>query len=348
MKFEPLLEKNIIPDFLIRWGSRRMTAKRLKEMESFSVEDRQSYLNQYIDDLKSQPIAIFTTEANNQHYEVPTLFFQQVLGTDMKYSCAYWDQIVPFERLKDHLNDAEKAMLELTCQRAELEDGQNILDLGCGWGSLTLYMARKYPSADILAVSNSSTQKAYIDNRAKEEDLKNITVLTEDINDFSCESRFHRVVSIEMFEHMRNYEALMDKIADFLLPNGRLFVHIFTHKSTPYAYEVRNDNDWMSRHFFSGGTMPSQDLLHYFSRKYSLERQWAVSGLHYQKTLEAWLQRMDEKKSTIMPIMAEIEGDDHALKWWVYWRTFFMACAEFFAFRGGDEWYVSHYLFEKK
>lgn len=348
MRFEPLLEKNKIPDFLIRWGARRMTSTRLKEITSYSAEEHQQYLNQYVEDLKKQPIAINTSKANDQHYEIPTEFFQQILGTHMKYSCGYWKQLVPFKELKDHLSDAEEAMLELTCQRAEIEDGQSILDLGCGWGSLALYMAKKYPSANIWALSNSSTQKSYIDSRAKEENIKNLTVITEDINDFNSEARFHRVISIEMFEHMRNYERLMEKISDFLLPGGRLFVHIFTHRTTPYAYEVRSENDWMTRHFFLGGTMPSRDLLHYFSDRFSLKKQWAVSGFHYQQTLEAWLQRMDEKKAIIMPIMAEIEGEDEALKWWVYWRVFFMACAEFFSFHSGDEWYISHYLFDRK
>jgi len=347
MNFEPLLKKDVLPDFLIRWGARRMTAGRLNEITSYDAEEHQLYLNQYIEDLKKQPIAVNTAAANEQHYELPTEFFRRVLGTHMKYSCGYWKNSVPFEKLKNHLSDAEEAMLELTCQRAELEDGQNILDLGCGWGSLALFIAKKYPSANIWALSNSSTQKEYIDRKAKKEGLTNLTVITEDINDFTTEERFDRVISVEMFEHMRNYQRLMDKISNFLLPNGRLFVHIFTHRTTPYTYEVRSENDWMTKYFFLGGTMPSRDLLLYFNRNFSLEKQWAVSGLHYQQTLEAWLQRMDDNKNTIMPLMAELEGDEHALKWWVYWRVFFMACAEFFSFHDGDEWFISHYLFEK-
>jgi cyclopropane-fatty-acyl-phospholipid synthase len=348
MWFDPLLEKNRIPDFLIRWGARQMTSKRLREIRSRTIEEHQAYLHRYIGELKKQPIAIHTADANEQHYEVPTAFFEQVLGSHMKYSCGYWEEAVPHDSLQEHLDRSEEAMLELTCRRAEVTDGQKILDLGCGWGSLSLFMARRYPAADIVAVSNSATQKAYIEARVEAENLKNLTVFTEDINDFTYGGRFHRVVSVEMFEHMRNYEALMDKIAGLLLPEGRLFVHIFSHRNTPYAYEVSDDRDWMARHFFSGGTMPSQDLLHYFTNRFSLEKQWAVSGLHYQKTLEAWLQRMDGRKETIILIMAQIDGPDQALKWWVYWRVFFMACAEFFAFTGGNEWYVSHYLFEKR
>ncbi len=348
MNFEPLLIKNRIPDFLIRQGARRMTAARLKNITSYTAEGHQAYLNQYIEDLKNQPIAINTAEANEQHYEQPTDFFRRVLGDHMKYSCGYWEQDLPFDRLKDYVTDAEQAMLKLTCQRADVAEGQDILDLGCGWGSLALYMAEAYPSANIWALSNSSTQKAHIDGQAKKRQLTNLKVITEDINDFTTKQRFDRVISVEMFEHMRNYEALMDKIADFLRPEGRLFVHIFTHRTTPYAYEVRSDNDWMAKYFFLGGTMPSRDLLHYFDRRFSLEQQWAVSGLHYQKTLEAWLQRMDAQKQEIMPLMSEIQGPDHALKWWVYWRVFFMACAEFFSFKGGDEWFVSHYLFQRR
>ena len=348
MRFEPLLEKNLLPDFLIRWGARRLTGGRLRQIKSHNVEEQRAYFMEYVDGLRQQPIAINTADANQQHYELPTEFFVEVLGQHMKYSCGYWDKSIPVGKLKDNLDNSEKAMLEMTCERAEIEDGHSILDLGCGWGSLSLYMAEKYPASEIVAVSNSSTQKSYIDGMARERNLKNLTVITEDINTFNIEMRFHRVVSIEMFEHMRNYEELMRKISEWLLPEGQLFVHIFTHRTTPYAYEVRNDNDWMTKYFFSGGTMPSQDLLHYFTKGFSLEKQWAVSGRNYQKTLEAWLQRMDEKKDKIMPMMERIEGKENALKWWVYWRVFFMASAEFFSYKGGNEWYVSHYLFKKQ
>jgi len=348
MEIDKILEKNIVPDWAIRMAARRLTRNRLKLIESRSVEEHQAYLREYREHLAAQPIAIQTAEANEQHYEVPTDFFQQVLGTHMKYSCGYWEEDIPIHRLHEGLDDSEEAMLRLTCERAELTDGQKILDLGCGWGSLSLYMARRYPGADIVAVSNSSTQKAYIDARAEAEHLTNIRVITEDINKLALNEQFHRVMSVEMFEHMRNYETLMEKVAKCLLPQGKLFVHIFCHGTTPYLYEARSEGDWMARYFFSGGTMPSQDLLHYYNRHFYLKEQWAVSGLHYQKTLEAWLQRMDARKDTIMPVMGQIQGPGQALKWWVYWRVFFMACAEFFAFTGGNQWYVSHYLFEKR
>ena len=347
MRFEPLLEKDLLPDSIIRWGARRITGARLRQITSYDIEEHQKYLMEYIQDLKNQPIAINTDDANQQHYEQPTEFFQEILGKNMKYSCGYWEDSIPRDKLKDNLDYSEEAMLRLTCERAEIKDGQSILDLGCGWGSLSLFMAERYPDSEIVAVSNSSTQKAYIDGKARERNLKNLTVITEDINTFTTELRFHRVVSVEMFEHMRNYEKLLGKISDWLLPGGKLFVHIFSHGTTPYAYEVRNDNDWMTKYFFSGGTMPSQDLLHYFASGYSLERQWAVSGIHYRKTLEAWLQRMDERRERLMPLMENVEGKEKATKWWVYWRVFFMASAEFFSYNGGNEWYISHYLFKK-
>jgi len=347
MHLDRLLAANKVPDWAIRLGARRLTKNRLREIASRNVEEHQAYLQEYRNNLSRQPIAIETDQANEQQYEVPTAFFQQVLGTHMKYSCGYWEKDTPFHRLHEGLDASEEAMLKLTCERAGITDGQKILDLGCGWGSLALYMARNFPGADIVAVSNSGTQKAYIDAKAAEEHLTNIRVITEDINNLSLNEQFHRVVSVEMFEHMRNYEALMEKVARCLFPQGKLFVHIFCHGTTPYLYEAKGDGDWMARYFFSGGTMPSQDLLHYYNRHFFLKEQWAVSGLHYQKTLEAWLQRMDARKKTIMPVMGQIQGPDQALKWWVYWRVFFIACAEFFAFTGGNEWYVSHYLFDK-
>ncbi|HBW12571.1 MAG TPA: SAM-dependent methyltransferase [Proteiniclasticum sp.] len=347
MRFEPLLEKNLLPDFMIRWGARLITRARCKEITVTDVEKHRKEFLSYVAELKNQPIAINTKDANEQHYEQPTEFFEKVLGSRMKYSCGYWEEELPYRDWKHHLDASEEAMLKLTCQRAEISDGQSILDLGCGWGSLSLYMAEKYPHSQIVAVSNSATQKAYIDEKAKERGFENLTVYTEDINTFAIEKKFQRVVSVEMFEHMRNYEKLMEKVSGFLLPDGKLFVHIFTHKTTPYSYEVRSENDWMTKYFFSGGTMPSQDLLHYFSERFSLEKQWAVSGTHYSKTLEAWLQKMDEKKDEIMLLMEQVEGKKEALKWFVFWRTFFLASSEFFAYREGNEWYISHYLFRK-
>ena len=286
MNLDSLLARNI-PDFLLRQGVRRMLARKLKRETINEVEAHQKYLQDFVEKLKSQPIAVNTEEANRQHYELPPEFFQLFLGSRMKYSCGYWagqfNKRVPDEGL----DRSEEDMLELTCRRAGLEDGQDILELGCGWGTLCLHMARSYPGSRVTAVSNSVSQIDLIRDRAKEQGLDNLNLITADINSFELSEQFDRVVSVEMFEHMRNYGKLMHKVAESLKDGGRLFVHIFTHRCHPFLYEDRKAGDWMTRNFFSGGTMPSQDLLHYFTEELFLEKQWAISGTHYSKTLEA-------------------------------------------------------------
>ena len=295
-----------------------------------------------IADLKGSPIAVNTPDANAQHYEVPTEFYQYCLGKHLKYSCGYWKEGVT------ELDTSEADMLELTCNRAELKNGQDVLELGCGWGSLSLYMSAKYPESNFTVVSNSRTQKIYIDEQAKQRNIPNLAVITADMNNFSIDKTFNRVVSVEMFEHMRNYELLMKKVASLLKPAGKLFVHIFTHKDLAYKFEVKDESDWMSKYFFTGGIMPSDDLLLYFNKDMSIEKHGHVSGLHYAKTSEAWLVNMDKHKKEIMPIFENTYGKANAVKWWVYWRLFYMACAELWKYKNGEEWIVSHYLFNKK
>jgi len=339
---QKLLEQNKVPDFLIRARIRSLLQQRLKDENKGNTEARQAHLMALIDELKASPIAINTADANQQHYEVPTEFYTYCLGKHLKYSSGYW---------KDGVTDidvSEFDMLQLTCQRAELEDGQDVLELGCGWGSLSLFMAAKFTNSRFTVVSNSRTQKQYIDEQAIARNIKNLTVITADINDFSIDKTFDRVVSVEMFEHMRNYQKLMAKVAGVLKPGGKLFVHIFTHKQYAYKFEVKDESDWMSQYFFTGGIMPSDDLLLYFNDDLSIEKHWHVSGMHYSKTSEAWLQNMDRHKAQIMPLFTKTYGAENAVKWWVYWRIFYMACAELWKFNNGDEWMVSHYLFNKK
>ncbi len=342
MWYDSLVEKNLVPDFLIRGGIRKLLRERLNDENKGSKEEQKAHLLKLIQELKSSPIAINTVDANEQHYEVPTEFYQYCLGKHLKYSSGYWREGV------NDIDTSESDMLELTCQRAELADGQNVMELGCGWGSLSLFMSAKYPKSSFTVVSNSRTQKIYIDEQAKLRNINNLEVITCDINNFSIDKKFDRVVSVEMFEHMRNYQKLMKLVADALTADGKLFVHIFTHKEYAYKFEVIDETDWMSKYFFTGGIMPSDDLLLYFNDDLTIEEHWKVNGMNYSKTSEAWLQNMDRNKDRIMPLFEKTYGKDQAVKWWVYWRIFYMACAELWRFNKGDEWIVSHYLFKKK
>lgn len=342
MWYNSFLEKDQLPDFLIRKGIRDLLKQRLEQENKGNTEAQQAHFMKLLDELKASPIAINTADANEQHYEVPTKFYQYCLGKHLKYSSGYWKEGVT------NIDTSEEDMLELTCQRAELADGQNVLELGCGWGSLSLFMASKYPNSTFTVVSNSRTQKLHIDEQAKNRGIQNLTVITVDINAFTLDATFDRIVSVEMFEHMRNYQLLMQKVATLLKPQGKLFVHIFTHKEYAYKFEVIDETDWMSKYFFTGGIMPSDDLLLYFNEHLSIDKHWHVSGMHYSKTSEAWLQNMDKHKAEIIPLFEQTYGKANALKWWVYWRLFYMACAELFGYNDGNEWMVSHYLFQKK
>lgn len=341
MWYDTLIEQNKIPDFALRKGIRRLLKQRLKDEYSGDEEVQQGRFNLLLDELRNSPIAIHTADANQQHYEVPTVFYQYCLGKNLKYSSGYWKPGVQDQ------DTSETDMLELTCMRADLQNGQRVLELGCGWGSLSLFMSAKYPESNFVVVSNSATQKEYIDTAAAARGILNLTVITADMNTFQTAEMFDRVVSVEMFEHMRNYKLLLRKVGSFLKKEGKLFVHIFTHKTLAYKFEVKDETDWMSKYFFTGGIMPSNHLLFYFNDDLKVERHWVVNGMHYSKTSEAWLQKMDAHKKEIMPVFEQTYGKDQALKWWVYWRLFYMACAELFGYRDGNEWMVCHYLFKK-
>jgi cyclopropane-fatty-acyl-phospholipid synthase len=336
---DAILERDLLPDWVVRAGIRRLLAQRLREESGGDAPER---LQAYVHDLKHRPIAEDTRAANEEHYELPTTFFQRCLGRRLKYSGCY------FPSGRETLDQAEEAMLALYVERARILDGQEILELGCGWGSLSLYLAERFPRSRITGVSNSRTQKAHIDSEAARRGLSNLTILTRDMNEFEAEAgRFDRVVSVEMFEHMKNYQALMASISRWLRPGGMLFIHIFTHRSLPYHFVAKGDSDWMARYFFTGGQMPSHDLLPQFQECLALVSDWKLDGTHYQRTAEAWLGNMDANRREIMPILGETYGRKEARRWWAYWRVFFMSCAELWGYRQGGEWIVSHYLFRK-
>lgn len=337
-----LIASNMLPDFMIRIGIRGLLKERISRETKGGPEAMQERMNQLLESLRQDPIAVHTDKANEQHYELPARFFELVLGKHLKYSCCFYDDGV------HGLDQAEARMLEITAQRADLQDGQDVLELGCGWGSLTLYNAAKFPNSRFTAVSNSASQRAFINARAAERGLTNIEIITADVNHFQTDKRFDRCYSVEMFEHMRNYQSLLKKVSNFLKDDGKLFVHIFTHHQFAYLYEAQNESDWMAKYFFTGGIMPSDHLLLYFTDDFKINKHWRVNGQHYQKTSEDWLKNMDRHKAEIMPLFKETYGDKDSGKWWAFWRVFFMACAELWGYRGGKEWFVSHYLFDKR
>ena len=333
-----LAEKGLIPRPLIRKGIRNLLQQRLVEQNERFASDPDGAMRAWVEHMRQAPIALVPEAANAQHYEVPPRFFELVLGRNRKYSSAFYADP------KTTLDEAEDAMLGLTCQRAELQNGQDILELGCGWGSLTLFMAKRFPSSRILAVSNSGPQRKDILARAKREGLTNVEVITRDMNVFDTERTFDRVVSVEMFEHMRNWEALLGKVAGWLRPDGRMFMHVFAHRRFAYPFDVRSDSDWMSQHFFTGGMMPSHDMLDHLDIPFELEDRWKVSGTHYARTAEDWLKNLQDRRDDALPVLAETYGTDTAEVWFQRWRLFFLACAELFAWDEGNEWFVSHNL----
>jgi len=330
------VERGWVPDPVVRAGIRRLLREKLALERRGGPAAMEARREALLANLERAAVALHTDEANRQHYELPPAFFEAVLGAQLKYSCALWEAGVRT------LDQAEEAMLELAAERAGLADGQRILELGCGWGSLSLWMARRYPNARIVAVSNSANQRRFIEARAVARGVTNLAVVTADMNEFAPDGAFDRVVSVEMFEHMRNWPGLLERVGGWLAPGGRLFLHVFCHRETPYFFEVDGRSDWMARHFFTGGLMPSEDLVARCARTLRVERQWRVSGTHYARTCRAWLERQDAKRAELMPLFERTYGRADAARWFERWRVFFLACEELFAFGGGNEWYVTH------
>jgi cyclopropane-fatty-acyl-phospholipid synthase len=334
-----LAERGLVPDALLRLGIRRMCAQRLCEERAGGAEEQAQRQALRLDLLRHSPVAIETAAANAQHYELPPAFFEHCLGPRLKYSCCY------YPRGDETLAEAEEAMLALYGERAELADGQRILELGCGWGSLTLWMAARYPKAQITAVSNSHAQRRHIQAQCWSRGLTNVHVLTHDVNTLAMAAgKFDRCVSVEMFEHVRNYQLLMQRIGNWLAPGGKLFVHIFAHRTLLYPFETEGSDNWMGRHFFTGGLMPAADTLLHFQQALSIQQRWLVDGTHYEKTANHWLQRQDSQRDAVMGVLHAAYAE-HAELWFQRWRMFWMACAELFGYAGGQEWLVAHYRF---
>jgi cyclopropane-fatty-acyl-phospholipid synthase len=337
-----LAENGMLPDSLVRAGIRKLLASRLDEIFANDCETGVAKLSQFIQKMNQSDIAQVPELANAQHYEVPADFFSFCLGQHRKYSSCFW---MPETKT---LEEAEILALNQTCEHADLADGQSILELGCGWGSLSLWMAEKYPNSTITGVSNSNSQREYILNTAKSRGLTNLNIITCDMNVFEAPAKYDRVVSVEMFEHMRNWQKLYAKVGSWLKPHGKFFKHIFVHRNSPYLFEVNGDGDWMSQFFFSGGMMPSDDLPLHFQNDMKLLERWRWNGIHYAKTANAWLANMDANADAITPILARTYGAENVEMWRNRWRIFYMACAELFGYENGQTWWVTHYLFEKK
>ena len=334
------LERGLLPDWLVRWGIRRLLRQRLRSEHAADPEQSAERLQRWLAECEQSPIAIDTAAANEQHYEVPAAFYAKVLGSHRKYSSGLWTNART-------LDEAEAAMLRLSCERAELQDGMRVLDLGCGWGSMTLWIARHFPNCRVTGVSNSRSQREDILARADAAGLRNVEIVTADANVFTPSGTFDRVVSVEMMEHTRNWRALLARVRQWLVPGGKMFVHVFTHATVGYPFVQDGDGDWMARWFFTGGQMPADAQLLRCQQDLLVDAHWRVNGTHYQKTAEAWLVLFDRHRDELRPVLQQAYGE-RAEAMGNLWRVFFLACAELWGFDGGRQWMVSHYRLRRR
>jgi cyclopropane-fatty-acyl-phospholipid synthase len=335
---DAMIDRGLVPEPLLRHGVRVVLRERLAEQREIYGDQRETALTRFVEHMRASPIALLPGKANEQHYEVPAEFYALVLGARRKYSSAYYDGP------NVGLDEAERAMLAMSVERAQLDDGMDVLELGCGWGSLTLYMAERFPGSRIVAVSNSSSQRRHIECQAVERGLDNVKIVTADMNGFAPEQRFDRIVSVEMFEHMRNWEVLLARARTWLRDDGLLFQHVFAHREYVYTFEDRGPSDWLTRHFFGGGMMPCHDLLDHLQIPFQVEQRWLVDGTHYGRTAEHWLDNLETRRAPVLAVFAATYGVGAAKLWFQRWRLFFLACAEMFAYADGREWFVSHNL----
>jgi cyclopropane-fatty-acyl-phospholipid synthase len=336
------VEQGRIPDAFVRAGIRRLLRARLSQLQAADAAAAAVTTETFVESMRTAVLAPLPAKANEQHYEVPAAFFAAVLGGHRKYSCCYYDSAA------QTLDEAEAVALRISCERAQLADGQEVLELGCGWGSLSLWMAAHFPRSQITGLSNSNSQREFILQQARERQLGNLQIVTCDMNQFEAGRQFDRIVSVEMFEHMRNWPALFARVASWMRTDGLFFMHVFCHRSVPYAFNDEQQDDWMSRYFFSGGMMPSDELPARFQDDLRLLGRWRWDGRHYERTANHWLENMDANRAAVWPIFVATYGEAEAARWWMRWRIFFMACAELWGYNDGQEWWVSHYLFGKR
>jgi len=336
-----LAERGLVPEAVLRREIRRLCERHAAGLAARDDAGNAADLRAFVQAARRSPIALVPERANDQHYEIPQEFFGAVLGPHRKYSACHWSPGTP------DLATAEAEALRVTCERAGIEDGMSVLELGCGWGSLSLWMAATYPASRIVALSNSASQRQFIVDEAARRGLRNLEVRTVDMNDFEPFGSFDRIVSVEMFEHMRNWEELLRRLERCLAPEGRLFLHVFCHRRSVYAYAEEGPENWMGRSFFSGGMMPSRDYVRHLDIPFEVEATWTWSGEHYRRTADAWLARLEGNRAAAMQALASVHGEHEARRWFERWRMFFLACAEMFGLRGGEEWFVAHHLLRR-